>query len=79
MTNRAIEIVAILFCFELAAFLIIVPWTELWESNLLFAYVPESRAFMLHPLIRGGVAALGCLNFLIGVSAARRFFRPRRA
>ena len=70
---------AILFCFELAAFLVIVPWTELWENNLLFAYLPELRAYLLHPFIRVGVAALGCLNLLIGVSAARRFFRPRRA
>ena len=75
--NRAFEIVAILFCFELAIFLAIVPWSSLWESNLLFSYAPGVRPFMLHALVRGSVTALGLLNLLIGVSEVRRFFHPR--
>ncbi len=71
--NRVFEIVAILFCFELAVFLIIVPWSSLWESNILFLYAPGVRSLMLHTLARSGVAALGFLDFLIGVSEVRRF------
>lgn len=74
--NRLFEIVVIVFCFELAVFLMIVPWSSLWESNVLFSYAPDIRLFMLHTLARGSVTALGFLNFLIGVSEVRRFLHP---
>lgn len=76
--NRAFEIVAILFCFELAIFLVIVPWSNLWETNVLFAYMPTIRPFILHVLVRTGITALGLLNFLIGVSEVRRFLHRRQ-
>lgn len=75
--NRVFEIVAVLFCFELAVFLIIVPWSSLWESNILFLYAPGVRSLMLHTLARSGVTVLGFLDFLIGVSEVRRLLHPR--
>jgi len=75
--NRTLAIVALLFPFELAIFLIIVPWSTLWETNIIFAYIPKLREVFLHTVFRNVVSGLGILNLLIGMSEVRRFFRPR--
>jgi len=76
--NRALAIAAMLFFFELAAFLIIVPWSSLWESNLLFGYAPAARYLLLHDGVRTGVSGLGVLNLIIGISEARSYLRARK-
>ena len=73
--NRVFAVAVILFCFEIGCFLIVVPWSMLWESNLLFLYTPGLRPFFLSYIVRVAVSGLGILNFLIGVSEVRRFFR----
>ena len=64
----------ILFCFEIGIFLVFVPWSALWENNLLFVYAPGMRPLLLGTLFRSAVTALGGLNCLIGLSEVRRFF-----
>jgi hypothetical protein len=76
--NRAFAIAAILFCFELALFLVIVPWSSLWENNLLLAYLPGMRPIMLHVVVRSAVTGLGLLNLLIGVGEVRYLIHQRR-
>ena len=73
--NRVFAVAVILFCFEIGCFLIVVPWTMLWESNLLFLHTPGLRPFFLSYIVRVAVSGLGVLDFLIGVSEVRRFFR----
>jgi hypothetical protein len=75
--NRTLAIVAILFPFELAIFLIIVPWSTLWETNALFSYAPNLGELFLHTTFRAVVTGLGVLNLLIGVSEVCHFLRPR--
>jgi len=75
--NRVLAITAILFPFELAVFLIIVPWSTLWESNALFSYAPGLREVFLHTVFRSVVTGLGVLNLVVGVSEVRHFIRPR--
>ena len=76
--NRVFAVAVILFCFEIGFFLIIVPWSSLWENNLLFVYAPGLRPLFLNYLVRAGVSGLGMLDFLIGVSEVRRLFRASR-
>jgi hypothetical protein len=73
--NRVFAVAVILFCFEIGFFLIVVPWSALWESNLLFLYLPGLRPLFLNNLVRALVSGLGILDFLIGVSEVRRLFR----
>ena len=75
--NRTLAIVAILFPFELAIFLMIVPWSTLWETNVLFSYAPNLHEGFLHTATRAVVTGLGVLNLLIGISEVRHFLRPR--
>jgi len=77
--NRVLAFAAVLFFFELAIFLFIVPWSSLWETNVLFQWAPTIRPVMLHTGMRLGVSGLGVVNFLIGISEVRRHFGPHES
>ena len=72
---RLLAVAFILFCFEIGFFLIFVPWSELWESNVLLTYVPALRPIVLHQLVRVAITALGGLDLLIGLSELRHFLK----
>lgn len=73
--SRLLAIAFILFCFEVGLFLIIVPWTGMWDDNMLLDYVGFLRPVVLHTLFRIGVALLGFVDVLIGLVEVRSFFR----
>ncbi len=73
--SRLLAIAFILFCFEVGLFLIIVPWTGMWDDNMLLDYVGYLRPVVLHTLFRAGVALLGFVDVLIGLVELRNFFR----
>ncbi len=75
--SRVFGVGTILFSFEIGLFLIYVPWSTLWENNLLFLYAPAIRPLLLSTFFRSGVTALGGLNCLIGVSEVRRFYASK--
>ena len=77
--RRLVSIVSIFFCFEIGLFLVIIPWSELWEGNYLLTYIPDFRPFIVHSIFRAGVTALGAIDILIGVSELRQFIRSLRA
>ena len=77
--GRLISIVSIFFCFDIGLFLVIIPWSELWEGNYLLNYVPTFRPVVLHTVFRGGVTALGGIDILIGASELRHLIRSLRA
>lgn len=76
--SRLLSIAAIFFCFEIGLFLVIIPWSELWEGNYLLLYIPNFRPFILHTVFRAGVTSLGAIDILIGISELRRFLRSLR-
>lgn len=63
----------ILYCVEIGMFLLVVPWSEVWESNLLMAYSPLMRPLYVNHYVRGAVSGLGVINLWLGVSHAWRF------
>ena len=77
--SRLLSIAAIFFCFEIGLFLVIIPWSELWEGNYLLLYIPNFRPLILHTFFRAGVTALGGIDILIGISELRHFVRSLRA
>ena len=78
IVSRVLAVAFILFCFEIGFFLVLVPWSSLWENNLLFLYAPGVRAFVISAPARVSVSILGVLDLLMGVSEARRFLRTSR-
>jgi hypothetical protein len=75
--NRLLQILLVLFCFELGVLLIIVPWTSFWERNALLDRFPELRPAMTNHYLRGGISGLGLLDVWIAASLVRR--RPAGA
>jgi len=68
----------VIFCFELGAFLLILPWLKTWEANYLSWILPEHgwwRGLWLSPYLRGAVSGLGVVNLYI---AFVEVFRLRR-
>jgi hypothetical protein len=73
--SRLLAVAFILFCFEVGIFLILIPWSMFWDSNLLLEYVSVLRPLVLHTLFRAGVSALGAIDIFIGVTELRYFLK----
>ena len=46
--NRLLAVAFILFCFEIGLFLVFVPWSGLWEHNVLLTYSIYLRGILLN-------------------------------
>jgi hypothetical protein len=79
MSAKITVILYILVYFELAAVLIVSPWTPYWSDNLFLAYLvqrtnsPNFLITMNSIPVRAGVTALGVVNVVIGLWEAFRF------
>lgn len=54
-------------------FLIVLPWTDLWNNNHLLHFIPYLPALAASGVVRGIVSGLGLLNIWIGFSDAIQF------
>ena len=73
--NRLLAAAFILFCFEIGLFLIFVPWSQLWETNVLLAYSFTLHRFLLNNFVRGAVSGLGVVDIALGLSELGRFWK----
>ena len=73
MWKRILFVVFILFCIELGLFLMLLPWSELWERNVLLTLFPGARPLMLSHYFRGAISGLGMVNLWVGLSDAWSF------
>ena len=73
--SRLLAVAFILFCFEVGIFLILIPWSMFWDSNLLLEYVSFLRPLVLHTLFRAGVSILGAIDLYIGITELRYFLK----
>jgi len=76
--NRLLAVAFILFCFEVGLFLIFVPWSTLWESNVLLTYSFSLRNFLLNNFVRGAVSGLGLIDVVLGLAELAVFWRSLR-
>jgi hypothetical protein len=73
--NRLLTIFFILFCLEIGIFLLVAPWTWLWQDNFLLSYVPVLRSILLNNFLRGAVSGLGAVDITIGMAELARFVK----
>jgi hypothetical protein len=73
--QKVTAVLFILLCFELAAFLVLYPWSDAWGRNWLFSLFPKLREYWISETFRGAVTGIGLLNLFIGVAET---FRLRR-
>ena len=73
--SRLLAVAFILFCFEIGLFLVFVPWSQLWEHNVLLAYSLHLRGLLLNNFVRGAVSGLGVVDLVLGFSELGRFWK----
>ena len=77
--HKASAVIFIVFCMELGFFLVIFPWSELWQRNFFASLFPAWAHYWDNSYLRGAVSGLGVLNVYIGfveIFRLRRFSRP---
>lgn len=67
MGDRQWFILYVLVCLEIGIFLVLVPWSAIWERNYFLSAYPSLRPIVLAPTFRGAVAGLGVANIYVGL------------
>ncbi len=73
MWKRLFLAVFILLSIEVGLFLLMFPWSSLWERNYFLAHVPALRPFLLSYYFRGALGGLGLVNIWAGLGEAWHF------
>lgn len=64
---------SVLISFLVGLFLVIAPWTQLWEANYLLLPHSTLRSLLLSTFTRGGVSGLGLINILLALYQVRQY------
>ncbi len=74
----ALSLIFIVFCMEVGTFLVVFPWSTLWDRSFFLQVPPEWRLYWENSYLRGAVSGLGVLNIyiaLVEIFRLRRFAR----
>ena len=72
MMTRVFRVVWLLVWLELGLVLILVPWSEIWETNYFLYQYPQLALFANSPFTRGAISGLGLMNVFLALEAFRR-------
>lgn len=72
-SKRVVLVIYILLCIEIGTFLLVMPWSAIWDRNLLLDHFPRLRAFYLSSYLRGAISGLGLVNLWLGIWQAWHF------
>ena len=75
MIAKALFFLYVLYCFEVGVFLLIFPWSSIWDQNSLLSHYPPLKLIILNNFFRGAVSGLGLANLLLGFWEVARFNR----
>lgn len=70
--NRVLRVLLLLIWLELGLLLILVPWSNYWETNYFLSRFPGLIPFLLNPFLRGAVSGLGLLDAVLAAETFRR-------
>ncbi len=73
MIAKALFFLYVLYCFEVGVFLLIFPWSSIWDQNSLLSHYPDLKLIILNNFFRGAVSGLGLANLLLGFWEVARF------
>ena len=76
--SRFWQVVLALLALETGLFLLIAPWSALWEENLFSGFFSALRPFFRNHYVRGAVSGLGLATLWVGVSGALGWTLQRR-
>ena len=71
--NRIVRVLILLLWLVLGLALILVPWSDIWETNyFLYQYPALAILFLKNPFLRGAISGLGFMNVLLSLESFRR-------
>jgi len=73
--HKLSALIFIVFAMELGIFLLVFPWSVLWDHNLFATMGPLWLRYWDNPYLRGAISGLGLLNIYIALA---EIFRLRR-
>lgn len=68
MGDRQRFVLYVLICLEVGVFLLLVPWSVIWERNYFLQAYPMLGSVVLDPMFRGAVSGLGVANIYVGLN-----------
>lgn len=68
MGERPFFVLYVLVCLEIGIFLMLVPWSAVWERNYFLQAAPALRPIVTSPWFRGAVAGLGLANIYMALA-----------
>jgi len=74
--NQASRILFLAIWLMLGIVLILLPWSELWETNYFLYQYPALGFLLKNHYIRGAVSGLGFMNILISLESFRHRTHP---
>lgn len=60
------RVLFILYCVEAGTFLVLAPWSTVWDRTLIQIPVDLLRAAVLHPVFRSAVTGFGLIHLVWG-------------
>jgi hypothetical protein len=65
-SSSLFRILFILYCIEAGTFLVLAPWSPVWDRTLIQIPHEILRAFALHPFLRAAVTGFGIVHLVWG-------------
>jgi hypothetical protein len=65
-SSSLFRILFILYCIEAGTFLVLAPWSPVWDRTLMQIPNEILRAMALHPFLRAGVTGFGLIHLVWG-------------
>jgi hypothetical protein len=72
MKNKAVRYAVLSVWLLLGLALILVPWSDYWETNYFLFQYPALALWLKNPFVRGAISGLGFMNVLISLDEFRR-------
>jgi len=72
MMGRLLRLLLVLLWLALGLALILVPWSDIWDTNYFLYQYPALALVLKNSYLRGAVSGLGFLNVLLSLEAFRR-------
>jgi hypothetical protein len=70
--SRIVRVPLLLVWLLLGLALILVPWSDIWETNYFLFQYPALALFVKNEFLRGAISGLGFMNVLLSLEAFRR-------
>ncbi len=74
--QRVFIVLYVIFCFEVGAFIFVLPWLPIWSKNYFVGHYPWVSSIALNYFVRGAISGIGLADIWLSVYELWRFRRP---